>query len=155
MYISAVVGIPNYSLLFITALMALIATVGRRFLGHIRGEDILAMIFMYLFFAIIGVGADINEMLQAAPSLFVFVVVIFASHLVFMVAAGLIFKLNYAELTTASLACLAGPPIAAAIAILFKWRNLVAPGILTGILGYVLGNFVGVGMFSVLEGVNP
>ena len=58
-------------------------------------------------------------------------------------------------MVTASLACIAGPPIAAAIAILFKWRNLVAPGILTGILGYVLGNFAGVGLFTLLQGGAP
>ncbi len=148
--IAAAAGIPDYSLLFLTALMAAIATLGRGVLKHIRGEDVAAMIFMYLFFAIIGVGTDINGMLQAAPAMFGMVALIFICHLVFMVAAGLIFKLNYAELIVASLACIAGPPVAAAIAILLKWRNLVAPGILTGILGYVLGNFIGVGIFSVL-----
>lgn len=148
-------GAPDYSLLFVTALMAAVATTGRKFLARLRGEDIIAMVFMYLFFAIIGIGADINGMLQAAPGMFAIVALIFACHLAFMIAAGFIFKLNYAELIVASLACIAGPPIAAAIAILFKWRNLVAPGILTGILGYVLGNFVGVGIFSILESGGP
>ncbi len=151
-WISKVLGVQDYSLLFITALMAIVATVGRKFLARLSGEDILAMIFMYLFFAIIGAGADLNGMLTAAPGMFAMVALIFAFHLIFMVAAGLIFKLNYAELIIASLACIAGPPIAAAIAILLKWRSLVAPGILTGILGYVLGNFVGVGIFSMLGG---
>lgn len=150
--LAAALGIPDYSLLFITALMAAVATVGRSFLARLRGEDVIAMIFMYLFFAIIGAGADINGMLNAAPGMFAIVALIFAFHLVFMIIAGVIFKLNYAELIVASLACIAGPPIAAAIAILFKWRSLVAPGILTGILGYVLGNFVGVGIFSLLKG---
>ena len=129
-----------------------IATLGRKYVSQFRGEDLVAMIFMYLFFTIIGAGADINAMLSAAPSLFAIVLIIFAVHLLVLAAAGFIFKLNYAELAVASLACIAGPPIAAAIAILFKWRNLVAPGILTGVLGYVLGNFIGVGIFTLLGG---
>lgn len=148
-------GIPEYTLLIITVLVTVVATAGRSWLARLRGEDLLAMMFMYLFFAIIGVGADIGEMLSAAPGMFVIVGCIFVSHLAFMLIAGHVLKLNYAELITASLACIAGPPIAAAIAILFKWRNLVAPGILTGILGYVLGNFVGIGMFVLLQGGAP
>lgn len=148
-------GFPQYSLLILTVLMTIVATFGRRFVKGLRGEDLIAMIFMYLFFAIIGAGADIYGMLAAAPALFALVLIIFAMHLVFLLAAGKIFKLNFGELIIASLACVGGPPIAAAIAILFKWRNLVIPGILTGILGYVLGNFIGIGLFTALGGAAP
>ncbi len=153
--IAGALGIADYSLLVLTVLMTAVATVGRNFLARLRGEDVLAMIFMYLFFAIVGAGADVNGILSAAPGMFWMVLMIFAVHLVFLTAAGAFFKLNYAELIVASLACIAGPPVAAAIAILFKWRNLVLPGILTGILGYVLGNFVGIGVYSLLEGATP
>ena len=151
-FIANAFGIADYRLLVITVLVTGVATLGRKYLAGLRGEDILAMMAMYLFFAIIGAGADLGAMLSAAPGMFVMVGCIFVSHLVFMLVAGRLLKLNYAELITASLACIAGPPIAAAIAILFKWRNLVAPGILTGILGYVLGNFAGIGLFSLLSG---
>ena len=153
-WMAAALGLESYSLLFITVLMTALATLGRRYFAKLQGEDVIAMIFMYLFFAIIGAGADINAMLSAAPGLFIMVGVIFATHLIFLFAAGAIFKLNYAELVVASLACIAGPPIAAAIAILLKWRNLVAPGVLTGILGYVLGNFVGLAIFTLLGGAS-
>ena len=151
-WLAGALGLANYSLLFLTALMAAVATVAHKITSRFRGEDVIAMILMYLFFAIIGAGADIGAMMNAAPGLFVMVVSIFVFHLIFLFAAGAVFKLNYAELVVASLACIAGPPIAAAVAILFKWRNLVAPGILTGILGYVLGNFAGIGIFILLGG---
>lgn len=151
-WLAKAVGGEQYALLFITVLMTAIATFGRKIVSRLRGEELVAMVFMYLFFAIIGAGADLNGMFSAAPALFLMVLLIFVTHLAFLLAAGIIFKLNYAELVVASLACIAGPPIAAAIAILFKWRSLVAPGILTGILGYVLGNFIGVGIFTMLGG---
>jgi uncharacterized membrane protein len=153
--ISTALGIASYEMLVLTVLVTVIATLGRKVLAGLRGEDLIAMMFMYLFFAIIGAGADLGEMLQAAPGMFVMVGCIFVVHTLSVLAVGRLLKLNYAEMVTASLACIAGPPIAAAIAILFKWRNLVAPGILTGILGYVLGNFAGVGLFSLLQGGAP
>ena len=153
--VSTALGIANYEMLVLTVIVTVLATLGRSVLAGLKGEDVLAMMFMYLFFAIIGAGADLGEMLQAAPGMFVMVGCIFVVHALAVLAVGRLLKLNYAEMVTASLACIAGPPIAAAIAILFKWRNLVAPGILTGILGYVLGNFAGVGLFTLLQGGAP
>jgi uncharacterized membrane protein len=153
--VSTALGIANYEMLVLTVIVTVLATLGRSVLAGLKGEDVIAMMFMYLFFAIIGAGADLGEMLQAAPGMFVMVGCIFVVHALAVLAVGRLLKLNYAEMVTASLACIAGPPIAAAIAILFKWRNLVAPGILTGILGYVLGNFAGVGLFTLLQGGAP
>lgn len=153
--VSTALGIANYEMLLLTVIVTVLATLGRSVLAGLKGEDVLAMMFMYLFFTIIGAGADLGEMLQAAPGMFVMVGCIFVVHALAVLAVGRLLKLNYAEMVTASLACIAGPPIAAAIAILFKWRNLVAPGILTGILGYVLGNFAGVGLFTLLQGGAP
>ncbi|MEQ8935944.1 MAG: DUF819 family protein [Amphiplicatus sp.] len=150
--VAAALGLERYALLFLTVLMTAAATIGRRFLGRLNGEELIAMILMYLFFAVIGAGADIDGMLASAPPLFIFVLTIFIVHLVFLLAAGALLKLNHAELVVASLACITGPPVAAAIAIMMNWRNLVAPGILTGILGYVLGNFIGIGVFTLLGG---
>lgn len=151
-WLAARAGLDNYTLLFITVLMTAVATAGRKFLVRLRGEDIVAMIFMYLFFAIIGAGADVAGMMNAAPELFLLVLTIFVVHLAVLFTAGALLKFNHAELVVASLACITGPPVAAAIAILMKWRNLAAPGILTGILGYVVGNFAGIGVFKILGG---
>lgn len=150
--LAARLGLDRYALLIITVTAAAVATIGRNIVARLKGEDIAAMIFMYLFFAIIGAGADIGGMLKAAPELFLFVLIIFAVHLVVLFVGGALLKLNYAELVIASLACIAGPPVAAAIAILMKWRNLVAPGVLTGVLGYVVGNFAGIAIFRILGG---
>lgn len=155
MSLSAKLGMSNYALLFITIGTALIATAGRKYLSRLQGEDVVAMIFMYMFFAIIGAGADLNGLLSAAPEYFILVLIIFAGNLLVTFIAGWFLKLNHAELIVACLACIAGPPVAAAIAILMKWRSLVAPGILTGVLGYIVGNFVGITVFRLLGGTLP
>lgn len=145
--LAAAVGQPSYGILFITVIMVAIATLGRRWLRGLAGEDLVATLFMYLFFAMLGAGADLGALLDAAPALFAYVLLIFVVHVLFVLAAGRLFRLNHAELAIASTACIGGPPIAVAFAVLFGWRRLAVPAVATGILGYVVGNFVGIGLF--------
>lgn len=150
--IAAALGQPDYSILYITLLMLVVATAGRRWLGSIAGPELAATLFMYLFFALLGAGADIGAMLGAAPVLFLYVAIIFAVHVVFILVGARICRLNYAEIVIASTACIGGPPISIAYAVLFGWRRLAVPAVATGVLGYALGNFVGIGLFEVLGG---
>lgn len=148
--IAAALGKASYSILYITLLMLVIATAGRRWLKSIAGPELAATLFMYLFFALLGAGADIGAMLGAAPVLFLYVAIIFAVHVVFILVGARICRLNFAEIVIASTACIGGPPISIAYAVLFGWRRLAVPAVATGVLGYALGNFVGIGLFEVL-----
>src|SRR3546814_18472210 len=94
---------------------------------------------MYLFFALLGAGADIGAMLGAAPVLFLYVAIIFAVHVVFILVGARICRLNYAEIVIASTACIGGPPISIAYAVLFGWRRLAVPAVATGGLGSEIG----------------
>ena len=138
----------SYGILFITVIMVVIATLGRRWLKSIAGPELMATLFMYLFFAVLGAGADLRAMLGAAPALFAYVLIIFAVHVVFILIGARLCRLNHAEVVVASMACIGGPPIAVAFAVLFGWRRLAVPAVATGVLGYVLGNFVGIGLFE-------
>lgn len=150
--IAAAMGHAHYAILYTTALMVAIATFGRRWLKDIAGPELAATLLMYLFFAVLGAGADLGAMLGAAPSLFAYVLVIFAVHLVFILAGARLLRLNHAEIIVASTACIGGPPIAVAFAVLFGWRRLAVPAVATGVLGYALGNFVGIGVFRITGG---
>ena len=145
-------GEPSYGILFITIIMVAIATLGRRWLRSLAGAELLATLFMYLFFALLGAGADLGAMLGAAPALFAFVLIIFAVHIVFILLGAKLCRLNHGEIVVASLACIGGPPVAVAFAVLFGWRRLVVPAVATGVLGYVVGNFIGIGLFELVSG---
>ncbi|MEO6103899.1 MAG: DUF819 family protein [Pseudoxanthomonas sp.] len=146
--IAGALGQANYSILYITLLMVVIATLGRRWLKSIAGPELAATLFMYLFFALLGAGADLGAMFGAAPALFAYVLIIFAVHIVFILVGARLCRLNHAEIVIASTACIGGPPISIAFAVLFGWRRLAVPAVATGVLGYVLGNFVGIGLFE-------
>jgi uncharacterized membrane protein len=55
-----------------------------------------------------------------------------------------LFKLDLAEALVGSAAALVGPGPTAAIASSKGWHRLVTPGIMCGLFGYVIANFVGV-----------
>lgn len=141
-------GQASYGILFVTLIMVAAATLGRRWLKDIAGPELVATLFMYLFFAMLGAGADLTALFGAAPALFVYVLIIFAVHVAFVLVGARLFHLNHAEIVIASSACIGGPPISAAFAVLFGWRRLAVPAVAIGVLGYVLGNFVGIGLFE-------
>ncbi|MDX1555084.1 MAG: DUF819 family protein, partial [Xanthomonadales bacterium] len=72
-------------------------------------------------------------------------------HLVLIVTAGRMLRLDLAEVMIASNACIHGPAPAAALAASKGWRALIAPGILVGLFGYAVATFIGVGLTALLR----
>jgi uncharacterized membrane protein len=106
----------------------------------------IGTLFMYMFFVCIGAGANLAEVIDSALPILAFIVVMVVVHLVLLVAAGRLFRLDLAEVMIASNACILGPATAAALAAGKGWQPLVAPGILVGMFGYAIGTFIGVAL---------
>ena len=136
-------SVPRFTLLFITLFAVALANILPRQLGGLRGDFEIGMFLMYLFFVVVGAGADISILFSFGPVLMVYAFLICLIHASVTIAAGKLFRFNYAELITASNACILGPAPAAALAAHHKWHSLVTPGLLCGILGYVIANFIG------------
>ena len=83
-------------------------------------------------------------MVKNVPILFLFCLVIAITNLVFTLIVGRFLKLNLEELWLSVNATLGGTPSAAAMAISRGWSNLVLPGILAEIWGYVIGTFIAI-----------
>jgi uncharacterized membrane protein len=134
----------------ITFLSVGITTVFHRFTGNIQGAEELGMYLLYLFFFVIGLRADLVEVLRNVPWLFLFCLVMAVTNLVFTLLAGKLLRQNLEELLLSVNATLGGAPSAAAMAISRGWTNLVVPGLLAGIWGYVIGTFVGIAVAETL-----
>lgn len=149
-WLGALLGLESLFVLIVTTLTLLIANVAKPLVRGVSGDFELGTLLMYLFFASIGAGADLAEVLGAALPILLFIVVMVSVHLVLLVAAGRLFRLDLAEVMIASNACILGPAPAAALAASKGWKALVAPGILVGMLGYAIATFIGVGLAAVL-----
>jgi len=142
--LSGYIDIAGSGILIITAIIVILATIAHKFMSSIKGADKIGILLMQIFFAAIGASANIGIVIKVGPILFVFAALILLIHLLFILLAGKIFKLDLAEIVIASNANMGGPTTAAAMAAARKWKNLVIPAILCGTLGYAIATFIGV-----------
>ncbi len=152
--VSAAIGTflrtPQYNILFVTILTIIVANVFPKAMDELEGEFELGMIFMYVFFAMVGSSTNATAFIGSAMNLFFYGLLIIAIHITVLLFVARLMKVDLAEAIVASGACLVGPAPTAAIAITQGWRSLVTPGIMCGIFGYVIGTFIGVAVTKLL-----
>ncbi len=146
-WLAAMAGEPRYAVLGVTVLAVLVANAAPGLMGRLKGDQELGMLLLYVFFVVYAAGADVRSLLGAAALMLTYAGVVIAVQVIFSAVGARVFRFSYAEILTASNACVLGPPTAAALAAGRGWHGLVTPGVLTGVFGYVVGNFLGVSVF--------
>jgi uncharacterized membrane protein len=140
----------NYSILIITLLALGVANFLKPLVRIFNSEFEVGTFFMYTFFVTIGAGADLATIAGVALPYVIMICLAVAIFFVLILVVGKLFKLDLAELMIAANACILGPATAAALAAGQGWKDLVTPGMLTGVLGYSVGTFIGVAITSML-----
>ena len=149
-WLAEVLGVANLDMLFMTLFSVAFATLCPGFAARLQLAPELGMAFMFAFFVVISASANVTGIIQAAPMMLLFVSVILISHIVLMAAFARLFGFDMARLIIASNACVLGPPAAAAVAAGRGWHGLISPGLVCGILGYIVANFLGVLLYRLL-----
>lgn len=147
-WIAESLGKPQFAILVITAIALAIATFFPRQVKRLSGYREAGNVMMFIFLASVGASADIWELIEIAPVLFVFATIIIIVHLVVLFGVGYLFRLDLAEMAMASAVCIGGPASAPALASAKGWRDLLIPGVLAGSFGYAIGSYIG---FTVTE----
>ena len=150
--ITALTGWDSVFILIVTAVSLLVANFLKPVVRQVESDFEIGTLFMYIFFVVIGAGANLGEVLGSALPIIAFIVVMVLVHLILIVFVGGLLKLDLAEVLIASNACILGPAPAAALAASKGWQPLVAPGILVGMFGYAIATFIGVAITTFLAG---
>lgn len=129
--------------LIMTTVAMLVATFGAKHVEKTAGTQEIGTYLIYLFLFVIGVPASIKQILENAPMLFVFCLIMVVVNMLFCFIFGKLFKFNLEDIILASNANIGGPTTAAAMAISKGWVKLVGPIMLVGTLGYVIGTYFG------------
>lgn len=136
--------------LIITTLTMILATFAPNFFGQIKGAQEIGTVLIYYFFVVIGVPASISLILQNSPLLLLFCAIMVLANMVVTFGFGKLLNYNLEELILASNANIGGPTTATAMAISKGWTDLVAPIMLVGTFGYVIGTYAGLLIGSLL-----
>jgi len=135
----------NLSILLITLFAVLAANLFPKHLKALENTAFsIGIWMMYIFLAVIGAATNIHQIFEIGPAILGFYIVIMMFHFVFLLALAKLFKLDVYEVVISSAANIMGPSVAAPMAASMGQKKLITPGILVGILGYIIGTFVGV-----------
>lgn len=142
----------NTSILIITVLAVLVANLFPKRLKKLEDTAFsLGLFLMYVFLAVIGATTNLADVLHVGPAVLGFYLIIMFFHLIFLVSLAKLFKFDVFEVIISSAANIMGPSVAAPMAASLGQKKLITPGILVGILGYVIGTFIGVSVAMALS----
>ena len=141
----------QYNILYVTTLTVVIANVFPRQLRRLRGEFDLGMVFMYMFFAMIGLGTNVTAFLANALSLFFYVILLIAVGIVVALLLARLMRLDLPEAITGLGAAIVGPVATVAVVAGKGWNAMISPAVMTGIFCHIVGNFAGILVVSLLR----
>ncbi len=142
-------GVP--SILWLTTLA--LAVGHTPWVRHLHGAMHLGSLGLHLFLATIGIASRISEILRVGPEVFWFTALVVAVHGLLTYGGARLARLDIETTSVASQAAVGGPSSALALAVGRDWKALVLPGVVVGLLGYAVGNYLGLGVAYWVRGL--
>lgn len=119
---------------------------------RLEGTFDVGLYFVYVFCLAVATMVNIHD-LEFSRYLFILYYVAFAvfGSLVIQILLSRLFRLDGHLVLASSIALINSPPFVPMVAAVLKDRNVILPGIAVGLLGYAVGNYLGIGMFLLLN----
>ncbi len=144
-------NLPNFvNLIFANQFMILtiitvaLATIFPNFFGNLKGGMELGNIGFLMWFTVIGMFADLRTVLENGILVVFMMITVFLINMAFSIIGSKICKGTWEEAVMASMATIGGPSTCASIGASFGWSDAIIPGMLVGLWGYIIGNYCGV-----------
>lgn len=111
--------------------------------------------FLLVFCMGIGSISNFQEMLQASPNVLLYVTCVFVGTLALHFLLSWIFKIDADTTLITSVAGIFGPAFIGPVASVLKNKDIVVSGLTTGLVGYAIANYLGLGMAHIFHLVFP
>jgi uncharacterized membrane protein len=145
------VSIGDLRYVAITFLALILPTAIPKQMAKLTGGFELGVVFAFMFFAAIAAESNIAMLIEVAPLIGLFILVLVSLHAIVALVIAKFVRLSLPEILIASNAAILGATTAPALAAAKGWRDLVTPGVLMGVLGYAVGTVLGTAVFGLLS----
>jgi len=108
--------------------------------------------YLLLVFCIaLGTNINFRELLTASPLIISYVVLVMVIVIIMNVGLAKIFKIDADTVIITSTSTIYGPAFVGQVAMAMKNKEIVFSGMIASMVGIALGNFLGVGLSSILK----
>lgn len=111
----------------------------------------LGMYLVLIFSLDVASMVSISQVLHAAPALLYYVSWVIFGSLIMHVVISALFKIDRDTVMVTSTALICSPPFVPAVAGALKNKEIVVSGLTVGIIGYAVGNYLGVIIAQLLQ----
>lgn len=146
----------NPDIAFVVAILA-ISTLGIAFsfvpkIRNIRMTYQAGNYFILIFCLVVSSMADFNRLVSTAPIMLVYVTFTVFACLLLHVAMAKVFKIDADTVIITSTAGICSPPLVPMVASALKNKEAMVSGVVVGIIGWVVGTYLGIAMAYFLRG---
>jgi len=107
--------------------------------------------FILVFSAATGAMGNFSRILSATPMVFVMVAFAVIVSMVIHALLCRVFHIDVDTMLISSTAAICSPPFVGVTGMAIKRPSLIAPGITAGLIGYAIGNYLGVILFKLFQ----
>ncbi len=142
---------------FVVAILA-ISTLGITFsfvpaVRNIKMTYQLGNYFILIFCLVVSSMADFNRLVSTAPIMLVYVAFTVFACLLLHVLLAKIFRIDADTVIITSVAGICSPPLVPMVASALKNKEVMVSGVITGIIGWVEGTYLGITLAYLLRGL--
>ncbi len=107
--------------------------------------------FILIFSVAVGSMAEVERMVTTSPVIIAYLSIVVFGSLGLHFILGRIFRIRRGTIMVTSISAVCSPPFVGMLAPIVRDPRLIAAGITTGVIGYAVGNYLGVAMFWFLS----
>ena len=111
----------------------------------------LGQYIILIFCLVVSSMADLSKLLSTAPAMIGYVSIAIFVSLIIHVGLAAIFKIDADTVIITSVAGVFSPPFVPMIAAALRNKEVVVTGVITGIIGWVIATYLGIGVAYVLR----